>query len=247
MPKLLRARPPLDAAEARRIRRLAGSRHAPGDWIRRARMIARSWGGLRTAAIAHEPGCHPQAVRGRLLRFNAEGLDGLGDRPGSGRGPRLTESERGVIPSLVATDPPGRLVRQPHGELEADDERGSTRWTLDAPAEAARAHGIHVERSQVRRIFLAAGARWRETRSWAVSRDPDFGPTGRRSSPSTRPPQPGRRPSAWASLARRSRAPTHRPPAGRPPAIVSRRPWTTGVDRRRPGSTAPFASETVRL
>ena len=36
MPKLLRARPPLDAKEERQVRKLAGSRHAPGDWIRRA-------------------------------------------------------------------------------------------------------------------------------------------------------------------------------------------------------------------
>src|SRR3954468_22178140 len=106
MPKLLRARPPLDADEERRIRKLAGSRHAPGDWIRRATMIARSWDGLRTAAIADELGCHPQTVRERLSRFNAEGVDGLGDRPGSGRKPRLTEDERGVLLSLVATEPP---------------------------------------------------------------------------------------------------------------------------------------------
>jgi hypothetical protein len=48
MPKLLRARPPFNAVEERRVRKLAGSRHAPGDWIRRAQMIARSWDGLRT-------------------------------------------------------------------------------------------------------------------------------------------------------------------------------------------------------
>ena len=202
MPKLLRARPPLDAAEERRIRRLGGSRHAPGDWIRRARMVARSWDGLRTATIARELGCHPQTVRERLLRFNAEGLDGRGDRPGSGRRPHVTEAERGVILGLVATDPPGRLARQPHGELAADDERGPARWTLDTLAEAARANGIRVERSQVRRIFLAAGARGRETRSWSVSHDPAFGPKGPRSSPSTPPRRSGRRPSAWTSSAR---------------------------------------------
>jgi transposase len=165
-------------------------------------MLDRRLTPMRTAAIADELGCHPQTVRERLLRFNAEGLDGLGDRPGSGRKPRLTEAERGVILGLVATEPLGRLVRQPHGELKADDERGPARWTLDALVEAARARGIIVKRSQVRRIFLAAGARWRETRSWTVSRDPDFGPKGRRSSPSTRPRQPGRRPSASTSSAR---------------------------------------------
>ncbi len=59
MPKLLRARPPLDAREDRQVRKLAGSRHAPGDWIHRAQVIARSWDGLRAAAIATERGCHP--------------------------------------------------------------------------------------------------------------------------------------------------------------------------------------------
>ncbi len=45
MPKLLFARPAVDAQEERTIRKLAASRHAPGDWIRRARMIVRSWDG----------------------------------------------------------------------------------------------------------------------------------------------------------------------------------------------------------
>src|ERR671938_1500792 len=103
MPKLLRARPPRDTEEEREVQKLAHSRHAPGDWIRRARMIARSWDGLRTSEIARELQCHPQTVRERLLRFNTEGLDGLGDRPGAGRRARLTEAERGVILSLVAT------------------------------------------------------------------------------------------------------------------------------------------------
>src|SRR6266496_6131538 len=92
VPVLLFARPPVDAAEERTIRKLAGARHAPGDWIRRARMIARSWDGRRTTQIADQLGCHPQTVRERLHRFNAEGVDGLGDRPGPGRPRRLTEA-----------------------------------------------------------------------------------------------------------------------------------------------------------
>lgn len=40
MPKFLRARPPLDDGEARKIRRLAGDRHAPADWTQRTRIIA---------------------------------------------------------------------------------------------------------------------------------------------------------------------------------------------------------------
>jgi transposase len=108
VPVLLFARPPVDAAEERTIRKLAGARHAPGDWIRRARMIAHSWDGLRTTQIAEQLGCHPQTVRERLHRFNAEGVDGLGDRPGPGRPRRLTEHERGRIIALARSAPPGR-------------------------------------------------------------------------------------------------------------------------------------------
>ena len=55
MPKLLRARAPEDAEEERKVRKLAESRHAPGDWMNRARMIALSWDGLlRTTQIASE-------------------------------------------------------------------------------------------------------------------------------------------------------------------------------------------------
>ena len=115
MPKPLRARPPLDEAEERRVRRLAGSRHAPGDWIRRARMVARSWDGRRTAAIAAELGCHPQTVRERTARFNADGVDGLGDRPGPGRKPRLTEEERSRIIALARGPPPARSSAGPKG------------------------------------------------------------------------------------------------------------------------------------
>jgi hypothetical protein len=69
-----------DADEETKVRRVAASRHAPGDWIRRAQIITFSWERLRTAVIAQRLRCHPQTVRERIVRFNAEGLDGLGDR-----------------------------------------------------------------------------------------------------------------------------------------------------------------------
>ena len=188
MPKVLRARPPLDEAEERRIRKLAGSRHAPGDWIRRARMVARSWDGRRTAAIAAELRCHPQTVRERLVRFNAEALDGLGDRPGPGRKPRLTEAERSAVVALARSAPPGQAQRWEHGALEPDDQRPAApaHWTLDRLVEAARARGVSIARSQVRRILLQEGVPWRGVRSWASSTDPEFAPKGRPSSASTR-------------------------------------------------------------
>lgn len=177
MPKLLTARAPEDAEEERKIRKLAGSRHAPGDWIFRARIISLSWQGLRTAKIAGELGCHPKTVRKRIHRFNDEGIDGLGDRPGAGRSPRLTELERSKIVALTRREPPGRLVRiGGGGDLEAFDEQREAHWTLDALTAAAQERGIVAGRSQIRRILLREGVRWRNTRPWAESDDPEFAP-----------------------------------------------------------------------
>ncbi len=193
MPKVLSARDPRDDTEQRQIRRLAQSRHAPGDWIVRARMIVRSWDGLRTIAIAHELGCHPQTVRERIARFNAEGIDGLGDRPGAGRKPRLTEAERSQIIALAKGPPPGAIVRQSEGTLVTADAEAESHWTLDALVEAAHERGIPIGRSQVRRILVREKVRWRATHSWGDSTDPDFAPKGPRSSRSTpRRPRTGR-------------------------------------------------------
>jgi transposase len=187
VPKYLRARAPHDDSEARTIRRLAGARHAPADWIERARIIALSWDGLAVPVIAAEIGCHENTVRRWLHRFNAAGLDGLGNRPGAGRRRRITEAQRSAIIAMARSVPPGRLDRDAAGELSADDERGPAQWTLDTLAQAARASGIQVGRSQVRRILLAEKVRWRRTRSWAASTDPEFAPKGPRSWSSTPP------------------------------------------------------------
>jgi len=144
-----------------------------------------SWQDLRTAKIAEKLGCHPKTVRKRLHRFNAEGIDGLGDRPGAGRKPHITEDERSEIIALLSKAPPGKLVTEPGGGLCAEDEKGAAYWTLDTLAEAAQQMGIAVGRSQVRRILLAEGVRWRNTRPWAESPDPEFAPKGPGSSSST--------------------------------------------------------------
>ena len=192
MPKFLRARPPLDDGESRKIRRLAGARHAPADWSERARIIALSWDGLAVPVIAARVGCHENTVRRWLHRFNAAGLDGLGNRPGAGRKRRITEAERSAIIVLARSEPPGRLARDGAGELSAEREDGPAQWTLDTMSLVARDAGIAVGRSQVRRILRAEKVRWRRTRSWATSTDPEFVPKG---------------PASWSSTPPRRRAP----------------------------------------
>jgi transposase len=195
MPKLLQARPAVDAREARQVHKLVTSSHAPADWIFHAKMIVRSWEGARTTTIAAELRCHAQTVRERIQAFNERGLEGLGMRPGGGRKPRLTELERSTILALVKLPPPGKPGYERTGEFEAEDERAEApaEWTLDTLTAAARARGIQVARSQVRCIFLHEGLRWRRTHPWATSTDPDFVPKGRRSSRSTPTHPPARR------------------------------------------------------
>src|SRR5258708_16131495 len=62
MPKILRARRAQDEAEEQKIRMLAGARHAPADWIERARMVELSWDGLGVPAIAERLGCHQEGA-----------------------------------------------------------------------------------------------------------------------------------------------------------------------------------------
>ncbi|MET7844909.1 helix-turn-helix domain-containing protein [Streptomyces sp. NPDC005356] len=164
----------------------------------RARMVELSWAGLRVPAIADGLGCSEKTVRRWLHRFNRCGLEGLEELGGQGRKRRITEVERSRIIALVKQVPPGRLEVQPGGDLWAADESGPAEWTLDSLAAQARQLGIEVGRSQVRRILLAEGVRWRRTRSWTRSKDPDFVGKGRGSSASI-PSRP---------TARRSSAPT---------------------------------------
>ena len=190
MPKYLTARAPHDDSEARKIRRLAGARHAPADWIERARIITLSWDGLAVPAIAAETGRHENTVRRWLHRFNAAGLDGLGNQPGPGRKRRVTEAQRSAIIAMARSLPPGQLARDVTGELSAGDERGPAQWTLDTLAQTARHAGIQVGRSQVRRILLAEKVRWRRTRSQSASTDPESALKGPRSWSSIPPRRP---------------------------------------------------------
>jgi transposase len=190
MPALLHARPPADPTEERRLRKLAAARHAPASLIQRARIISGSWDGASVAELARSSGCHPKTVYKWLHRFNqAHGLDGLADLPRAGLPRRITETERGRIIALARSAPPGRLHQGGEGLLAPDQPEAPAHWTLDTLAQAAQAEGIQIGRSQVRRILLSERVRWRRTRSWATSTDPDFAPKERRSSPST-PPRP---------------------------------------------------------
>ena len=192
MPRYLTARPPGDQGEAQHVRQLAHSVHAPADWIMHAKMVARSWEGLRARQIAEELGCHPQTVRDRLHAFNERGLDGLGMKPGSGRKPRLTEQERSTILALVQAPPPGKPTYELTGELAAPDPEGEPEWTLDTLTAAAQ---------------RARASRWRAVRCGASSAARGCAGGGRGCGPRARIPTSSQK-------GRASSRSTPTPPAG---------------------------------
>lgn len=187
-----------------------------------------------------------QPVRERLSRFNAEGVDELGDRPGAGRKPRLTEQERGIIITLAKPTPPGKWVRLGDERCPAEPEQEAY-WSFDALTRVAHDQGILVERSQIRRILRKEGLRWRRPRSWAESADSEIFPKEHGSLPAPLTLRRGDDP-----LPRRT--PTGEPAylllqhlAGLAMAIPAKPRWTTVVVPIRSGATACGASVMARL
>jgi transposase len=159
-------------------------------------MVVQSWNGERVETIAKALHCSPQTVRRRLHHFETEGIEGLGDHPKSGRPRRLTAEDESKLIMLARQAPPGRLVTRRDGTMAAREEEGEAQWSLNALARAVQEAGVSVKRSQVRRILVREGVRWRNTHSWSEPRDKDFIPKELRSSSITPSPPQDRRPSA---------------------------------------------------
>jgi hypothetical protein len=66
---------------------------------------------------AAEIGWYDNTVRRWLHRFNAAGIDGLGNRPGAERRRPITEAQRSAIVAMARSVPPGRLARDGAGAM----------------------------------------------------------------------------------------------------------------------------------
>ena len=82
------------------------ARHEPN---RRAALrmlaIANALEGMSRAEAARLAGMERQALRDAVVRFNAEGLAGLHDRPKPGRPERLSEAEQAALAARVFRGP----------------------------------------------------------------------------------------------------------------------------------------------
>ena len=97
----LAIRQDLPAEELRRLARREPDRRA----AMRLLAIANALGGLSRAEAARLAGMERQALRDAVVRYNAEGLAGLHDRPKPGRPPRLSEAEQAALAARVFRGP----------------------------------------------------------------------------------------------------------------------------------------------
>jgi transposase len=135
-------------------------------------MIVLVHAGERVPAVAARLGVGADVVRGWLKRFNAQGLDGLQDRPRSGRPATYTAEQVGAVVEASLTKP-------------ADLGLPFASWTLDRlAAYLLEVQGIPIKRTRIDELLAAEGLRWRTQETWFGERvDPAFaekrGPSSR--------------------------------------------------------------------
>ena len=113
MGKALKIRDDLSAEDLRRWARTEGRGRAAA----RAYAIANALEGLSRAQAARLAGMERQALRDAVVRYNAEGLAGLWDRPKGRPRRKLTPAQEAELKALVLAGP--------------DPERtGLSSWTL---------------------------------------------------------------------------------------------------------------------
>jgi transposase len=128
-------------AELRRLARREPDRAAA------ARMfaIANAPEGMSRAEAARLAGMERQALRDAVVRYNAEGLAGLRDRPHLGPLPRLDERRRAALRRLVLDGP----------DVEST---GLSAWTLpDLCREVERRWGVRYHPGQMSKLVRGLG------------------------------------------------------------------------------------------
>ena len=167
-----------------RLRDLA-KRSRNGAQARRLLALAEIYDGRRRSDAARLAGVGLQIIRDWVLRFNAEGPDGLINRKGSGPPSRLTDDQRAKLRAAVEDGPKPYLD-------------GMVRWRLvDLAAWVRDEFGISISESAMSRTLKALGfaklsARPRHHAQNELAAEhfkKDFPPSWQRSRPGSRSAQ----------------------------------------------------------
>lgn len=127
----------------------------------RAIAIANALEGMSRAEAARLAGMERQALRDAVRRYNAEGLDGLLDRPRPGRTPRLGDGEQAALRALILRGP--------------DPERdGLSAWTReDIAALIERRFGPRYHVSSISKLLRSLGFSRQKARPVHPQSDPE--------------------------------------------------------------------------
>jgi transposase len=167
MPKRIMLRA-VSSAEKQEIRRLAQARKEGVEVVRRAHLIKylikhpevpASRAGMRVGFGSNASGAH------WVKRFNAEGVEGLRDRPKSGRPPRHNQEKRSQVINLAVQKP--STLGYPFAL-----------WTLERLRVAIEErYGYRFSRSTIWKWLDDEGLQWKRQQSWfheAEKHDPEF-------------------------------------------------------------------------
>ena len=129
----------------------------------RARIVLAAAGGASNAAIAAQLGVCVDTARRWRRRFTTARLEGLVDRPRTGRPRTFTAVQAVAITALACT-------------LPAETGIPLSRWSSSELADEAVTRGIvaSISASTVRRWLARAAIKPWQHRSWIFPRDPDF-------------------------------------------------------------------------
>jgi len=138
---------------------------------RHARIVLLSTGSVRNREIARLCDCTPQWVRRILHRFNAQGIDGISwypfyaDHTGQ---PRVFFADVVERIAEVALAPPKQLI-------------GLNEWSLPKLRQYLIEQGVvkSISIEHLRQLLRQREVRWRRTKTWKESTDPDFVPKWR--------------------------------------------------------------------
>jgi transposase len=136
-----------------------------------ARIILLSSGGVGNGEIAERVDRTPQWVREIIHRFNAAGVGAIEWYPywQARGGARKFFADLVEQVAEVALSSPTALI-------------GMTQWSLSKLREYLISQKIvgHISLEWLRTLLLRCGIRWRHTKTWKESNDPEFGPKYRR-------------------------------------------------------------------
>src|SRR5579863_2484569 len=145
----------LTPEELRRLARREPDRAA----ARRMFAIANALEGLSRAEAARLAGMERQALRDAVVRYNAEGVAGLSDRPRT-RPSRLTEGQQATLRALILRGP----------DPERDGVSSWTRADIADLIEQRFGHRYHV--SSLSKILRGLGLSRQKTRPSHPNADP---------------------------------------------------------------------------